>query len=117
MIYDTAAVLDRDGVRARAAAYTRPMSRPGDLASVWHAAGLTNVVQDALTIRMEFASFADFWAPVEGTEGPVAEYVGALRADTRARLRDMVELAYLDGEADGVRSYAATAWVVRGTVP
>ena len=29
----------------------------------------------------------------------------------------MVRLAYLDGEGDGPRSYAATAWVVKGKVP
>jgi hypothetical protein len=29
----------------------------------------------------------------------------------------MVELAYREGEADGPRSYAATAWVVKGKVP
>jgi ubiquinone/menaquinone biosynthesis C-methylase UbiE len=117
MIYDVAAMLDQNGRQARAAAYTRPMSRPGDLAHVWHDAGLTDVVQDTLTIRMEFASFADFWAPIEGKEGPVAEYVRTLGADAKASLRDMVRLAYLDGEADGARSYAATAWVVKGTVP
>ena len=117
MIFDVAAMLDQNGRAARAAAYTRPMSRPGDLARVWHDAGLTNVVQDMLTIRMDFASFADFWAPIEGKEGPVAEYVGTLDADARVRLRDMVRLAYLDGEADGPRSYAATAWVVKGRVP
>jgi hypothetical protein len=32
-------------------------------------------------------------------------------------LREAVQLAYLDGEIDGPRSYAATAWVVKGTVP
>jgi SAM-dependent methyltransferase len=117
LIYDAAAVLDQNGRKARAAAYTRPMSRPGDLARVWHGAGLTNVVQDTVTIRMEFASFADFWAPIESKEGPVAEYVGTLAADARVRLRDMVRLAYLDGEPDGARSYAATAWVVKGRVP
>ncbi|MEQ1773692.1 MAG: class I SAM-dependent methyltransferase [Burkholderiales bacterium] len=117
MIFDTAAMLDRAGCEARAAAYTRPMSRPGDLAHVWLDAGLTDVVQDTLTIRMEFASFADFWAPIEGKEGPVAQYVGALNAETRGRLRDRVRLAYLDGEAEGMRSYAATAWVVKGKVP
>lgn len=117
MLYDTAAMLDQNGREARAAAYTRPMSRPGDLARVWHHAGLTNVVQETLTIRMEFASFADFWAPIEGKEGPVAEYVRTLGADARVRLRDMVRLGYLDGEADGGRSYAATAWVVKGRVP
>jgi ubiquinone/menaquinone biosynthesis C-methylase UbiE len=117
MIYDAAAMLDQNGRQARAAAYTRPMSRPGDLARVWHDAGLTNVVQDTLTIRMEFASFADLWTPIEGKEGPIAEYVGTLGADARVRLRHMVRLAYLDGEADGARSYAATAWAVKGTVP
>jgi hypothetical protein len=70
-----------------------------------------------LTVRMDFASFADFWAPMEGKERPVAEYVGSLAAATRARFRETVKLAYLDGEGDGPRSYAATAWVVRGTVP
>ena len=116
MVYDAAAILDQNGCRARAAAYTRPMSRPGDLASAWRDAGLTEIVQDTLTIRMEFASFADFWAPIEGKEGPVAAYVGTLGANAEARLRDVVKLAYLDGEADGPRSYAATAWVVKGRV-
>jgi ubiquinone/menaquinone biosynthesis C-methylase UbiE len=117
MIFDAAAILDQNGRRARAAAYTRPMSRPGDLARAWHDAGLANVVQDMLTIRMDFASFADFWTPIEGTEGPVAEYVSTLGADDRASLRDIVRQAYLDGEGDGPRSYAGTAWVVKGQVP
>jgi ubiquinone/menaquinone biosynthesis C-methylase UbiE len=117
MIFDAAAVLDQNGREARAAAYTRPISRPGELARVWHDAGLTNVVQDMLTIRMDFASFADFWVPNEGKEGPVAAYVGSLGTDARVRLREMVRLAYLDGEGDGPRSYAATAWVVKGRVP
>jgi len=34
---------------------------------------------------MDFASFADFWTPIEGKEGPVAEYVGTLGADDRER--------------------------------
>ena len=117
MIYDTAAMLGECGRRARAAAYTRPLSRPDELASAWRDAGLANVVQDSLTIRMGFASFADFWAPVEGQEGPVAEFVAKLDAHARGTLCDMVRRAYLDGEADGPRSYAATAWVVKGSVP
>ena len=54
-----------------------------------------------LTIRMDFAAFADFWAPAEGKDGPVADYVGSLNTDAKARLRGAVELAYLDGEPDG----------------
>jgi hypothetical protein len=70
-----------------------------------------------LTIRMDFASFADFWGPVEGKDGPVSKYVGTLGIEASEMLRDMVKLAYLDGEGDGPRSYAATAWVVKGKVP
>jgi len=68
-------------------------------------------------MRMEFASFADYWAPFEGKDGPGAEYVATLDANARSRLREAVEAAYLDGEADGARSYAALAWAVKGTAP
>jgi ubiquinone/menaquinone biosynthesis C-methylase UbiE len=117
MIFDAAAFVDQAGGAWRARAYARPMSRPGELARAWHEAGLINVVQDMRTIRMDFASFADFWTPAEGDEGPVAEYVATLDPDTKSKLRDAVQLAYLDGEADGPRSYAATAWVAKGEVP
>ena len=93
------------------------MARPSDLERAWKVAGLTGVVQDMLTIRMDFASFVDFWAPLEGKDGPYAEYVGTLTPEAKAVLRDQVWLAYVDGEADGPRSYAATSWVVKGTVP
>lgn len=117
MIFDAAAMLGQDGNDRRASAYTRPMSRPGDLARAWRDAGLQDVVQDMRTIRMDFVSFADFWAPTEGKDGPVAEYVNTLDMETKTKLRDTVKSAYLDGEADGTRSYAATAWVVKGKVP
>ncbi|WP_454619264.1 class I SAM-dependent methyltransferase [Bradyrhizobium cenepequi] len=117
MVFDAAAMLDPRGHAARARAYTRPLSRPGDLARAWRAAGLDGVVQDMRTIRMDYASFADFWTPAEGSEGPIAEFVGSLESTAKAKLRGAVQSAYLDGEVDGPRSYAATAWVVRGTVP
>jgi ubiquinone/menaquinone biosynthesis C-methylase UbiE len=117
MFFDTAAMLDREGHERRAKAYTRPMSRPGELVRAWREAGLTDVTENMLTIRMNFGSFADFWAPAEGKYGPVADYVATLDNAARAKLRDMVKLAYLDGEPDGPRSYAATAWGVKGRAP
>lgn len=117
MILDTAAMLDRKGREFRAAACTRPMSRPAALLRTWIDAGLVDITHDMITIRMEFASFTDFWAPNEGTEGPVANFVSTLGTNSKARLREAVMQAYLDGESDGPRSYAATAWVVKGTVP
>lgn len=78
------------------------------------AMGFTDVTETTLSIRMEFASLADYWAPYVGTDGPGAEYVATLTDAERSRLQDAVRLAYLDGEADGPRSYAALAWAVKG---
>ena len=115
IFFDAAAILDPKANERRARNYTRPMTRPGELAKAWQAAGFTNVIETTLTIRMEFASFDDYWMPVVGKDGPQAEYVGTLGDAERTRLRDAVRLAYLDGEPDGPRSYAAIAWAVKGT--
>lgn len=117
MFFDTAAVLDPEAGARRARNYTRPLTRPGELARAWRDAGFKGVEETTLAIRMEFASFADYWAPFEGKDGPGAEYVATLDANARSRLREAVEAAYLDGEADGARSYAALAWAVKGTAP
>jgi hypothetical protein len=93
------------------------MSRPGELAQAWLAAGFSDVVETTLSIRMEFASFDDYWAPFVGKDGPAAEYVTALNDAERIRLHDAVRLAYVDGEPDGPRSYAALAWAVKGIAP
>jgi hypothetical protein len=47
----------------RARNYTRPMTRPGELAKAWRNEGLQDVVETSLGIRMEFTSFEDYWAP------------------------------------------------------
>ena len=117
MVLDTAALLDPGAIERRARAYTRPLTRPGELARAWQEVGLQDVIQETRTIRMDFAAFEDFWAPNEGKDGPIAEYVATLTGDMSQRLREAVRLAYLDGELDGRRSYAATAWVVRGRAP
>ncbi len=117
IFWDTAAMLDPAADTRRAKGCARAITHPGGLAQAWHAAGLVNVAQDMLTIRMDFSSFADFWKPVEGRDGPFAEYASTLASDAKARLREALQRAYLDGAADGERSYAATAWVVKGTVP
>lgn len=117
MFFDTAAALDPKAGERRAKNYTRPLTRPGELAAAWHYAGLLDVSETMLHIRMEYASFADYWAPYRGKDGPGAEYVATLGADERNRLEHAVRAAFLDGEPDGPRSYAASAWAVRGVAP
>jgi SAM-dependent methyltransferase len=117
IFFDTAAALDPKANERRARSYTRPMTKPGELARAWREAGLQDVVETSLGIRMEFTSFEDYWAPYDGREGPVAEYVATLGKAERAKLIDAVRAAYLDGEPDGARSYAAIAWAVKGVAP
>jgi SAM-dependent methyltransferase len=117
MFYDTAAAFDDEGRKRRAHNYTRPMTRPGELTAAWRAAGFVDVRDTALHIRMEFSTFDDFWVPLAGRDGPGAEYLAAMPADRRDRLRNLVRDAYLDGEPDGRRSYAAIAWAVAGIAP
>ena len=114
LFFDTAAALDPKAGERRAKNYTRPMTRPGELDAAWRQAGFRDVTGTLLHVRMEYASFADYWAPFLGRDGPGAEYVGSLDDDARRRLEQAVRAAYLDGEADGPRSYAALAWAVKG---
>jgi SAM-dependent methyltransferase len=117
MFFDTAVALNPAANERRARNFTRPMMRPGELAAAWQAAGLENVADTALTIRMAFASFEDFWAPLTGQDGTAAQYMAKLDDTQREALAAAMRAAYLDGDPDGPRSYAATAWAVRGTVP
>lgn len=117
LFFDTAAALDPKAGARRARNYTRPMTRPLELATAWRTAGFERVTETTLFIRMEYVSFDDYWAPFEGKDGPQAEYVSTLSESERIRLRDAVQLAYLDGETDGPRSYLASAWAVKGVCP
>ena len=69
MFFDTAAALDPKAGERRAKNYTRPMTRPGELEAAWRAAGLHDVAATVLSIRMEYTSFDDYWAPYLGHEG------------------------------------------------
>jgi hypothetical protein len=113
MIWDIAAVLDPDLERP----LFRPMSAPGEMEAAWRAQGLVDVEQTSLTIRMEFFSFEDFWAPFLLGEGPHGQYVAGLTMPARAVLQQHARRAYLANQPDGPRSFASVAWACRGIVP
>lgn len=117
MFFDTAAALDAEAALRRAQACRRPLARPGGLAQAWREAGLQQVCEGSLNIRMEHAHFEDFWTALDSGNGPYADYLRTLEPAKRVSIREAVRSAYLDGDEDGPRSYAATAWAVRGTVP
>lgn len=117
MLFDTAAALSPLADERRARNFTRPMTRPGELAAAWREAGLEDVTDAALTIRMDYASFDDYWIPFTAKEAPAGQCMALLDEAERETLAAAMRRAYLDGEADGPRSYAATAWAVKGIVP
>ena len=117
LFHDTAAALDPAAAERRARNFTRPMTRPGDLEAAWRRAGFAEIAATELAIRMEFASFDDYWAPYLGKDGPGADYIATLDEPSLVRLREAVRSAYLDGEPDGARSYVAVAWAAKGIAP
>jgi len=117
MFWDTAAMLDPAAAELRGRAMSKPVSAPGGLAQLFRAAGLAQVEQRSLLVRMDHTDFADYWHPLLAGEGPIGAYVAKLGGEERARLERHLRDAYLAGAPDGPRSYAAVAWSCRGIVP
>lgn len=117
MLLDTAAVLDPAGDALRAGMFTRPLARPGELARAWSAHGFVDLRPGEITIRTDFSSFEDYWAPFDGQDGPIPNYLRGTAPEMRDRIKEAVRRAYLDGEDDGPRSYTATTWVMSGRKP
>ncbi|HUH86075.1 MAG TPA: class I SAM-dependent methyltransferase [Stellaceae bacterium] len=116
IFWDTAAALDADAGRARARHFASPLTRAGELAAAFAAAGLREVRETSLTIRMRYADFADYWEPIREAQGPVGDYMKRLSPERVVPLREALCDAYCCGSPDGPRSMAATAWAVAATV-
>jgi ubiquinone/menaquinone biosynthesis C-methylase UbiE len=114
LFLDTAAMLDPAAATLRAHTFTRPLTRPNELSVLWREVGLADVQESAVTIWMEFAEFADYWSPIAAGEGTLGRYVTGLSDAMRTTLEGYLRDAYISGEADGPRSFAATASVCRG---
>ncbi len=117
LFWDTAAGLDPQAGVARDRLFSSPLAMPDGLPRLWREAGLGMIERGSITIRMEYADFADYWEPLLGGQGPVGAYVAGLSQKQRQLIRERVRLSYLSGASDGSRSMTATAWAVRGTVP
>ena len=114
LFFETVRAVDPEAERSNAIPRRRPLTGEGELRAAFEAAGFMRVVDTMLTIRMDYAGFEDFWQPMVHGQGEFAGYFDALPAPRRDRLKDAVRLAYLNGEADGARGFASTAWAVKG---
>jgi ubiquinone/menaquinone biosynthesis C-methylase UbiE len=117
MMWDTVAVLDKNAHELRSRYCFQPMMRPGEMQQSFVEAGLQEVKQASLLIRMDYQSFEDYWEPIAAGEGPLGKYVAALDPAKRREVDAAVRAAYEAGQPDGPRSFAAVAWACRGIVP
>jgi SAM-dependent methyltransferase len=116
LLWDSIAGMDPAAATVRDRLFSHPLGIGGGLESLWTEIGLIQAESRSLTIRMDFADFADYWDPLLGGQGPVGTYVAGLPPDQAMKVREQVRRAYLSGAPDGPRSMAATAWAVRGIV-
>jgi SAM-dependent methyltransferase len=114
LLWDTAAVLDPSATRPRS--LFRSLNTPDGMATLWCRAGLRDVEQTSLTIRMDFASFDDYWQPFTTGEGGTGEFMASLSDAAREALREHMQRGYVSNLPDGPRSFTATAWACSGTV-
>ena len=90
--------------------------RRGELSALWREQGLTDVVEEGLTIPMHFASFEDFWSPFLAKQGPAGAYVAALSPAARDGLRDRLRRRLVGSGPDNGFTLQGRAWAARGVV-
>lgn len=93
-----------------------PFCRQGELAALWRQHGLQDVVEEGLTIETRFASFADYWEPFLGRQGPAGAHVAALSTRERDELEKRLRRRLLGDGEDRAFTLKARAWAVRGEV-
>ncbi len=88
---------------------------PEPLAELFRAAGLSDIIIDALDLPMRFQDLDDYWLPftMDGTAA-AQRYASALDGDRKAALREQLR-ATLPIAADGSLHLTDRAWTVRGT--
>ncbi len=83
----------------------------GHLTELFGDAGLSDVREESISVRVLHATFDEWWHPYTFGVGPAGEYVRRLEPDALTRL----ESAARERLGDGPFPVTATAWAARGT--
>ena len=87
-------------------------ARQGHLGELFHQAGLREIQEGAISVRVEHPSFDEWWDPFTLGVGPAGGYVARLDAEQRSELRERCRQA-LPAAPFAV---SARAWTARGAV-
>jgi hypothetical protein len=116
LLLDTAAMFDPAAFVMRKRYMKVPLTQAGEGEAPWRSLGLTGLEQRAVSIRMDFANFADDREPFRRGQGTMGEYVAALDNGAFERLSAPVRAAHAGRAPAGPRSFLASAWFGRGMV-
>ena len=86
-------------------------ARQGHLVALLEAAGLRDVVEAELNVRLEHATFEEWWEPYTRGVGPAGAYVASLDDEKRAALRDRCRSSLPEPPF----AIEAVAWAARGS--
>ena len=86
--------------------------REGHLSELFAEAGLHDVEETGLSVRVEHATFDEWWEPFTLGVGPAGAYVVTLDSSGQAELRDRARLRLPEPPL----TLAARAWSSRGLV-
>jgi hypothetical protein len=114
---DTGAVLDEGLRKIREFLRSRPLARANGQAELWNQTGLADIVEVPLVVSFDFDSLEDYWTSLATGPSRGAQRVQAMPAERRDEICRLTQLAYLAGQPDGPRSFAAIIRAVRGVVP
>lgn len=109
--WDAARRIDPDSRRVDEAV-TMHYCDPGELATLWRAAGLRDVESAAMTVSAQYADIEDAWRPFLAGVAPSGAYVATLDEAARTALRE--EFAARLGSPAGPFALTARAWAVGG---
>ena len=85
-------------------------SREGDLTELFHKAGMREIEETALPIRVEHATFDEWWEPFTLGVGPAGAYVVGLEPEQQAELRERCRRRLPEPPF----TIPAKAWAARG---
>ena len=92
------------------------LADPEELAVLFEAGGLDDILTAPLVIPTRFVDFEDFWQPFLGGQGPAPGFVASLGDGDRELLRDELERRLPIAEDRSIE-LTARAWAVRGRSP
>lgn len=94
-----------------------PLCRAGELSALWKEAGLRNIREQPIDIKMRFASFADYWDPFLLGQGPAGAYLHRLDRERLQALRDEVKRRLSLSAESAPFVLPGRVWAVCGTCP